>query len=136
MKVVSVSVEPEVTVLPKTCRMVGVGHPARSSARRGPPCRRMPTAPLPPTRPSWSCGSKVTLTLGEVADAIRERLIALAVGTGLQVLQAMLAEDVARLVGPRATIPTALPCGRPNQPAIARALFIKEKTASVTSPAS
>jgi hypothetical protein len=79
---------------------------------------------------------QVTLTLGEVADATRERLLALAVGTGLQVLQAMLAEDVARLVGSRATIPTALPCGRPNQPAITRALFIKEKTASVTSPAS
>jgi putative transposase len=39
----------------------------------------------------------------ELAEAAREGLLALAVGTGLQVLEAMLAEDVAvaRLVGPK-----------------------------------
>jgi transposase-like protein len=36
-----------------------------------------------------------------LAGAAREGLLALAVGTGLQVLQTMLAEDVARLVGPK-----------------------------------
>jgi putative transposase len=44
---------------------------------------------------------QVTLAVAELAGAAREGLLALAVGTGLQVLQAMLAEDVARLVGPR-----------------------------------
>ncbi len=44
---------------------------------------------------------QVTIALGELAGAAREGLLALAVGTGLQVLQVMLAEDVARLVGPK-----------------------------------
>jgi putative transposase len=44
---------------------------------------------------------QVTVAVAELAQAAREGLLALAVGTGLQVLQAMLAEDVARVVGPK-----------------------------------
>jgi len=44
---------------------------------------------------------RVTVAVAELAGAAREGLLALAVGTGLQVLQAMLHEDVARLVGPK-----------------------------------
>jgi putative transposase len=44
---------------------------------------------------------QVTVAVAELAGAAREGLLALAVGTGLQVLQVMLAEDVARLVGPK-----------------------------------
>jgi putative transposase len=44
---------------------------------------------------------QVTVAVAELASAAREGLLALAVGTGLQVLQAMLAEDVAWLVGPK-----------------------------------
>jgi putative transposase len=44
---------------------------------------------------------RVTVAVAELAGAAREGLLALAVGTGLQVLAALLAEDVARLVGPR-----------------------------------
>jgi putative transposase len=44
---------------------------------------------------------QVTLVLAELAGAAREGLLALAVGTGLQVLQAMLDQDVGRLVGPK-----------------------------------
>jgi putative transposase len=43
----------------------------------------------------------VTVAVTELASAAREGLLALAVGTGLQVLQVMLAEDVAWLVGPK-----------------------------------
>jgi putative transposase len=42
---------------------------------------------------------QVTLAVAELVDAAREGLLALAVGTGLQVLQTLMAEDVARLVG-------------------------------------
>ena len=42
---------------------------------------------------------RVTIAVADLAGAAREGLLALAVGTGLQVLQVMLAEDVARLVG-------------------------------------
>jgi putative transposase len=45
---------------------------------------------------------QVTLAVAELAGAAREGLLALAVGTGLQVLQTLLAADVARLVGPKA----------------------------------
>jgi transposase-like protein len=44
---------------------------------------------------------RVTVAVAELASVAREGLLALAVGTGLQVLQAMLAEDVAGLVGAR-----------------------------------
>jgi putative transposase len=44
---------------------------------------------------------RVIVAMAELANAAREGLLALAVGTGLQVLEAMLAEDVARLVGPK-----------------------------------
>jgi putative transposase len=44
---------------------------------------------------------QLTVAVAELASAAREGLLALAVGTGLQVLQAMLEEDVARLVGPK-----------------------------------
>jgi putative transposase len=44
---------------------------------------------------------QVSVAVAELAGAAREGLLALAVGTGLQVLQALLAEDVARLVGPK-----------------------------------
>jgi putative transposase len=42
---------------------------------------------------------RVTVAVAELASAAREGLLALAVGTGLQVLEVMLDEDVARLVG-------------------------------------
>jgi putative transposase len=44
---------------------------------------------------------RVTVAVAELAGAAREGLLALAVGTGLQVLKVMLDEDVARLVGPK-----------------------------------
>ena len=44
---------------------------------------------------------QVTVAVAELAGAAREGLLALAVGTGLQVLEVMLAADVARLVGPK-----------------------------------
>jgi putative transposase len=42
---------------------------------------------------------QVTVAVAELAGAAREGLLALAVGTGLQVLEVMLDEDVVRLVG-------------------------------------
>ena len=44
---------------------------------------------------------QVTVAVAELASAAREGLLALAVGTGLQVLEVMLEEEVARLVGPK-----------------------------------
>lgn len=44
---------------------------------------------------------EVTIGLAEIASSAKEGLLALAVGTGLQVMEAMFAEDVERLCGPK-----------------------------------
>jgi putative transposase len=54
---------------------------------------------------------RVTVAVAELVNAAREGLLALAVGTGLQVLEAMLEEDVARLVGPKG-------CHNPDRAAV------------------
>jgi putative transposase len=43
---------------------------------------------------------QVIVSMAEIAESAKEGLLALAVGTGLQVMAAMFAEDVARLCGP------------------------------------
>ena len=54
---------------------------------------------------------RVTVAVAELASAAREGLLALAVGTGLQVLEAMLAEESPGWSGPRAaTTPTGPRC--------------------------
>lgn len=45
--------------------------------------------------------NEVTVSLTEIAASAKEGLLALAVGAGLQVMQALFAEDVERLCGPR-----------------------------------
>jgi putative transposase len=60
-----------------------------------------------PTAPPLSLPEQVSVALAELAGAAREGLLALAVGTGLQVLQLLMEEDVARLSAPgAATTPT------------------------------
>jgi transposase-like protein len=54
-----------------------------------------------PTAPLLELPERVSLALAELAGAAREGLLALAVGTGLQVLHLLMDEDVARLVGPK-----------------------------------
>jgi len=44
---------------------------------------------------------RVTVTLAEIAESAREGLLAVAVGAGLQVMQALMAESVTALAGPR-----------------------------------
>ena len=65
----------------------------------------------PADRAQLELPEQVTVAVAELASAAREGLLALAVGTGLQVLQAMLAEDVARLVGPNQGPPQPGPGG-------------------------
>jgi hypothetical protein len=62
-----------------------------------------------PTAPLLELPEQVSLALAELAGAAREGLLALAVGTGLQVLHLLMDEDVARLVGPRAATTLTAP---------------------------
>jgi putative transposase len=52
-----------------------------------------------PDQPQLELPKAVTVALAELAGTLREGLLALAVGTGLQVMQTLMTEDVARLVG-------------------------------------
>ncbi len=45
--------------------------------------------------------AEATIALGEIASSAREGLLALAIGTGLQVMQVMMEEQVTALCGPR-----------------------------------
>lgn len=49
--------------------------------------------------PGGSVPEEVTIGLAEIAASAKEGLLALAVSTGLQVMEAMFAEDVRRLCG-------------------------------------
>ncbi len=53
----------------------------------------------------------VSLAMGDLAETVREGLLALAVGAGLQVMQVMMADSVTALCGRRAaTTPIAALC--------------------------
>ena len=52
-------------------------------------------------RPSWPCRRQVSVAMAEVADDMREGLLALAVGAGLQVMRTLMDEDVVAACGPR-----------------------------------
>jgi putative transposase len=52
-------------------------------------------------RPAPVAPDEVLICLGEIAESAKEGLLALAVGAGLQVLQAMMAADVAAVAGPK-----------------------------------
>ena len=57
---------------------------------------------------------QLTIGLSGIAASAKEGLLALAVGTGLQVMEAMFAEDVQRLCGPKGKHNEA-PCGLPSR---------------------
>ncbi|MGH9072096.1 MAG: IS256 family transposase, partial [Acidimicrobiales bacterium] len=51
--------------------------------------------------PEWALPTSVTLALTDLAETAREGLLALAVGTGLQVMQVMMEDEVTALAGPK-----------------------------------
>ncbi len=53
------------------------------------------------SEPAIVLPDNVTVALAELAGAAREGLLALACGVGLEVMQTIMAEDVARIAGPR-----------------------------------
>lgn len=51
--------------------------------------------------PSWALPGSVQVAMADLAGAVREGLLAFAFGTGLQVLQVVMEEDVTALAGPK-----------------------------------
>jgi hypothetical protein len=93
-EVVPVSVEVEVAV-PACCLPCGR---CRASAKKldqqGTAVPKDTHHTLTTDRAQLELPEQVTLAVAELASAAREGLLALAVGTGLQVLEVLLAEDV------------------------------------------
>jgi hypothetical protein len=58
-------------------------------------------APKTSTGPGLAVPDAVTIAMGEIAEDMREGLLALAVGAGLQVLGSLMEADVAVVCGPR-----------------------------------
>ena len=58
-------------------------------------------APKTSTGPGFALPNAVTIAMGEIAEDMREGLLALAVGAGLQVLGSLMEADVAAVCGPR-----------------------------------
>src|SRR5260370_27660736 len=61
-----------------------------------------------PAQPDWQPGEiavpeKVIVSMAEIAESAKEGLLAVAVGTSLQVMAAMFGEDVTALCGPGGT---------------------------------
>ena len=51
--------------------------------------------------PEWALPESVTIAMADLAETAREGLLALAVGTGLQVMQVLMEEDVTAIAGPK-----------------------------------
>jgi putative transposase len=58
-------------------------------------------APKTSTGPGFVVPDAVTIAMGEIAEDMREGLLALAVGAGLQVMASLMEADVAAVCGPR-----------------------------------
>src|SRR5207253_10998025 len=72
-------------------RGTAVSNTYQKKSRRAQPDRMPVEAAVP---------GQVIVSMAEIAESAKEGLLALAVGTGLQVMAAMFEEDVARLCGP------------------------------------
>jgi len=57
--------------------------------------------PKTSTRPGLAVPDEVTIAMGEIAEDMREGLLALAVGAGLQVMASLMEADAAAVCGPR-----------------------------------
>jgi len=77
---------------------------SRAGTGRVTPRKKPPAAP-PVTDavdlPEWALPEAVRVTMTDLAETAREGLLALAVGTGLQVMQVLMDEDVTAVAGPK-----------------------------------
>lgn len=79
---------------------------------------------------------QVTVALAEIAASAKEGLLALAVGTGLQVMPAMFNQDVEGLCGPQGKHHLALVEGATENATLPRDLLVglRERTLDTTKP--
>lgn len=91
--------------------VVGVGQPPSRTDDEGDRGEQHLPEEADRSGPRAERAGAVLVSLSEIAESAKEGLLALAVGTGIQVMHAMMDADVAALAGPRAaTIRTGSPC--------------------------
>ncbi len=73
----------------------------RVTPKRKPPAEPPATDEMDPGLPEWALPEAVRVTMTDLAETAREGLLALAVGTGLQVMQVLMDEDVTAVAGPK-----------------------------------
>jgi hypothetical protein len=74
---------------------------SRAATGRATPKTKPTTDEMDLGLPEWALPEAVTVAMGDLAETAREGLLALAVGTGLQVMQVLMDEDVTAVVGPK-----------------------------------
>ena len=80
--------------------MVGVGRSAKSTNSKGTAVKKSnQNLAVDVATPAFP--DHVSVAMAEIAENMQERLLALAVGVGLQVMQTLTAADVTTLAGPR-----------------------------------
>ncbi len=84
----------------ETCRVVGVGRLPRHTNSKGTAVKKsnqiQPVGATPCAIPE-----RVNVSMSEIAENMQEDLLALTVGPGLQVMQALMDADVTALAGPK-----------------------------------
>ena len=85
------------------CREVGVGRPPRHTNEKGTAVSNTyQTDPLLTTAGlRLAVPETVSVAMAKIAEDMREGLLALAVGAGLQVMQTLMTEDVTAVCGPK-----------------------------------
>ena len=80
--------------------MVGVGRSAKNSYSKGTTVKK--SSQIQSVDASASAvPERVSVAMAEIAENMREGLLALAVGAGLQVMAALMEADVTALAGPK-----------------------------------
>src|SRR3954468_15917443 len=95
-------VEVEVAAPARTGREVGVGRPPRHHRQGTAVTKKYQKSEIDtPAGDGFVVPERVSVAMAEIVDSMREGLLALAVGTGLQVMQALMEADVTTLAGPK-----------------------------------
>jgi hypothetical protein len=98
---------------PVACQVVGVGQLPNHPTKEGDRYEQHLSEGPPPSQPDGLPGQlavpeQVIVSMAEIAESAKEGLLALAVGTGLQVMAAMFGEAAGRPIqdlGPRQILP-------------------------------
>src|ERR1019366_3406725 len=95
---IAVPTRPNIS-LPDACLLVGVRATAKSLGQQG--TTTMKKNYQTKTAAALTVPDSVAIAMTDLADELREGLLALAVGTGLQVMGVLLEESVTALAGPK-----------------------------------